>query len=122
MFFIAFAPSPALITIGVTILAFGSGYDLTVRSLITSLVHQNHYATLYAVIALVTWFGILISGPLFAATFAKGLELGGMWMSLPFMMTGGLYTLALGLICFVRLPKVLEDREEGEEEELLRED
>lgn len=96
-------------TSGIAIWALGSGYNLLVRSLLTSIVEQHHVGTLYNTMAVLETTGALVAGPLLSTTFRKGLDLGGAWIGLPFIGTGVLFTTAAILVCSVRLPRYSED-------------
>lgn len=68
---------------------------LPVRSLTTSMVEQNHLATLYTVIEVLTNGGMIIGHPLLAASFGWGMQLGEFWIGLPFLIAAGCFLLAL---------------------------
>lgn len=73
----------------------GDVFVLPVRSVATSLVEQNHLATLYTAIEVVTYGGIFVGGPLLASAFRWGMRLGDFWMGLPFLLAAGFFLLAL---------------------------
>jgi len=66
-------------------MSLGGGFAALVRSLLTSLVEPHHVGTLYNMIAVTEMVGFLFAGPLLSLSFRKGLELGGMWIGLPFL-------------------------------------
>jgi MFS family permease len=90
---IAISPTIILTIIGMVIFSLGTGTVALTRSLITSLVDQEHVGRLYAAIGLVETCGNLAAGPTLAALYTLGLQLQGPWIGLPF--------LALAVICFV---------------------
>lgn len=75
---------------------------MTSRSLASLLVKPEALGTTYAAIAVITSLGMMVAGPLVAATFKRGLLLGGDWLGLPFLMAAGLYAVAFGAVGFVR--------------------
>jgi MFS family permease len=87
--------SPTIVgtIVGLVVFTLGAGTDALTRSLVTSLVGQEHVGRLYAAIGLVETCGSLAAGPTLAALYTLGLRLEGPWVGLPF--------LALALICFV---------------------
>jgi MFS-type transporter involved in bile tolerance (Atg22 family) len=88
--------------IGLCITVFGGGYVFSMRSYLTSLVAKDEVAFLYSLIAVFEGVGTLLSTPLLAKTLAKGIQLGGRWIGLPFFVVSILYSLS-GLITW-RLP------------------
>jgi MFS family permease len=87
--------SPTIIgtIIGMIIFTLGTGTGALTRSLITSLVDQEHVGRLYAAIGLVETCGSLAAGPMLAGLYTLGLQLQGPWVGLPF--------LAVAIICSV---------------------
>ncbi|KAE9378165.1 MFS general substrate transporter [Stipitochalara longipes BDJ] len=87
--------SPTIVgtIIGHVVFTLGTGTNALTRSLITSLVDQEHVGRLYAAIGVVEVCGSLVASPTLAALYTLGLRLQGPWVGLPF--------LVLALICFV---------------------
>ncbi|THY32782.1 hypothetical protein D6D01_02447 [Aureobasidium pullulans] len=92
---IFFAVSPALIVLGTIIAALGSSFNVTAKSFVTALVAPDDFGAVYTGITVATYGGLLSSGPLFAHAFHGGLQLGGLWMGLPFLVASGLFLLCL---------------------------
>lgn len=90
-------------SIGLGLMSLGSGYNLLVRSLLASTVEKNHIGTMYTVIGTLETVGILISGPLLAMTFRIGMEGGGGWLGLPYIVAGFLLLLAAFTVCVIRI-------------------
>jgi MFS family permease len=90
---IAISPTIVLTIIGMVIFTLGNGTTALTRSLVTSLVDQEHVGRLYAAIGLVETLGSLTAGPTLAALYSLGLQLQGPWVGLPFF--------ALAIVCFV---------------------
>ncbi|KAJ8066985.1 hypothetical protein OCU04_004364 [Sclerotinia nivalis] len=88
---IAASPTLPLAILGMTVFTLGAGYISITRSLITTLVDQQHKGQLYAAVAVVETTGRLIAGPAFAQLYIVGLRLKGAWVGLPFF--------GLGVIC-----------------------
>lgn len=66
------------------IFTLGEGYISLIRSLITTLVDQQHKGQLYAAVAVVETVGKLVAGPAFAQLYIVGLRWKGAWVGLPF--------------------------------------
>lgn len=76
----------------------GAAYDLTLRSLLSQLVDASHRATLFTTVAMFECIGGVIAGPLLAISYQVGLRLGGMWIGLPFFLSGLLCTCSLCIL------------------------
>ncbi|QSZ36753.1 hypothetical protein DSL72_006636 [Monilinia vaccinii-corymbosi] len=85
---IAISPSLHLTTIALVIYTLGTGFVSLVRSLITSLVDEQHVARIFAMIAVVETSSALVAGPAVAGLYELGLmwrsEWTG-WLGLPFV-------------------------------------
>lgn len=88
-FFIALAPSIPLLVAAMVVQTFGWGLTLFLRSLLTSLVEFHHIARLNTLVSVFDTIGLMIGSPLLALLFQKGVELGGMWIGLPFIVCAG---------------------------------
>lgn len=88
---------------GLVIISLGGGYNVLIRSLLTSIVEANHVGTLYNTIAVTETVGLVIAGPLLSASFRRGLEMGGAWIGLPFIVAGGLFVTAIVVVFSIRL-------------------
>lgn len=87
------------------IFALGSGFSSALRSLVTSLVHPDEVSRLYALIAVVDTIGTLLYGPVLSRAFGWGLDLGGPWTGMFFIVVAAIY-IVIGLpVWLVRTPK-----------------
>ncbi|KID74511.1 MFS efflux pump atnC [Metarhizium brunneum] len=100
-------------TAGVVSFAFGWGYYAALRSLATSLVLPSQAGALNTAIALAQSFGAMVSGPVLALSFRRGLAMGGIWVGLPYMVASILFSGAGGLVLCIRLPRQLERTRNG---------
>ncbi|ESZ96471.1 hypothetical protein SBOR_3093 [Sclerotinia borealis F-4128] len=85
---LAISPSLHLTITGLIIYTLGTGFVSLIRSLITSLVDQQHVARLFALIAVVETSSALVAGPAVAALYEVGLMWRGEWigwLGLPFV-------------------------------------
>jgi MFS family permease len=98
---IASSPTTSLTILGLSVWTLGTGFSSLTRSLITTLVDQQHVGRLYAVIAVVETVGGLIAGPTLAALYALGLKWKGGWVGLPYFLLAGISLIgALGVWSF----------------------
>lgn len=106
-------------TTSVVIGALGSCIDPAVRSLLVSMAHEAGTGSVISAMEVLIALGIAISGPIVAATFRKGMNLGGGWLGLP-MYTGAALIVpgAIILWCLRYDEEVVEEIEE-ERENLL---
>ncbi|KAE9972149.1 hypothetical protein EG328_005163 [Venturia inaequalis] len=82
--FIALAPTLPLVVVAMIFNTFGWGLTLFLRSLLTSLVEGHHVARLNSFLGIFDTTGLMVGSPLLALAFEKGVELGGVWIGLPF--------------------------------------
>lgn len=93
---IAAAPSSVILLAFVSISSLAAGYEFILRSLLGQASKGQNVATVYTTMSVLETTGLLTSGPLLAATFRRGLQWGGPWIGLPFVIasllvgTGGL--------------------------------
>lgn len=96
----SFASYPVTFVAGVSLFALGWGFFSALRSLATELVPSSQIGLLNMAIALSQNVGGMIAGPSLAAAFKAGLELGGVWVGLPYMIAVALF-LGAGLLSVV---------------------
>lgn len=85
---------------GVGLFALGWGFFSALRSLATELVPSSQIGLLNMSIALSQNIGGMIAGPSLAAAFKFGVEMGGMWMGLPYVVAVVLF-IGAGLLSLV---------------------
>lgn len=100
---ISMAPVIPLVSIGIIIFAFGSGFSPAARSLATTFVRQDEVGLLYTALAITQTLGGLIAGPLLALSFRWGLSLGPEWSGIPFTLVAGLFAGGFIAISYIRL-------------------
>lgn len=117
---IGLADTPAVLIPGVALQALGTGFHPLVRGIVTNLLvarsrgddgdHNGSSAAsegnqvvglLYSVIAFIETTGTMVANPLLAAAFRVGLEWGGSWVGLPFLLAAVLFAGALVIVGFV---------------------
>lgn len=99
----AISPGIGLTVVGLIINTFGAGNSFIIRSLMTSIVEPESVARLYTSIAIFETFGTVISGPLMAALFKQGLELGGQWLGMPYFVAAIATSMSMALVWQVPL-------------------
>ena len=87
--------TPILLILGQIMFALGFAFEVTARSLLTSLVDLKHLGIVYTGISVMTYGGVIVGGPLLANSFRWGMQRGDFWMGLPFLIAAGLFMLAL---------------------------
>ncbi|KAH8820175.1 putative MFS transporter [Xylogone sp. PMI_703] len=98
------SPNIAVMILSLTVQTLGAGFTYTTRSLITVMVQQDQTARLYTMIEIIQAIGMVVASPVMTTSFRWGLELGGAWQGLAWMIAAGLFGLAAGLIWSVKLP------------------
>ncbi|KAK8041686.1 major facilitator superfamily transporter [Apiospora rasikravindrae] len=97
----------AFFIVGLLVLALGAGCSSYQRSLLSSFFDAEYHSRLFSLVAMVDMVGSVYSGPMLAALFTSGMELGGGgFLGLPYYALACLMAICLALMFFVRLPQV----------------
>ncbi|KAJ5970202.1 Major facilitator superfamily domain general substrate transporter [Penicillium vulpinum] len=101
----AVSTHPAVFIVGVSLLAFGWGFYSALRSLAMELVSPSQVGIVNTAIGFAQSIGSLLSGPILAAAFRRGLREDGFLVGLPYMVAAGLFFLSGCLTGCVRIPR-----------------
>ncbi|TID24103.1 MFS transporter [Venturia nashicola] len=99
--FIALAPTLPLAVVALIFNTFGWGLALFLRSLMVSLVEGHHIARLNSFLGTFETTGLMFGGPLLALVFKTGVEMGGLWVGLPYFACAALAGLIGFFLAFV---------------------
>lgn len=102
---VGLAQSSAVMVAGVMFSALGSSLLVCFRCAMITLFRHNAVAPLNAVAGMAQSVGILIGGPVLAATYSWGLSRGGIWIGAPFLLASSLHIVALALIVYLYIFK-----------------
>ncbi|KAF7182909.1 hypothetical protein CNMCM7691_002653 [Aspergillus felis] len=111
---IGLSPSIAMLVPSLLVQTAGSGFLDLIRSLITTMVKQEETARLFTIIEILQAMGNVIASLSITTVFQLGLELGGSWIGLAWMMTSTAFALVGVAVWCVRLPPVVEGKREAE--------
>ncbi|KAL4785385.1 major facilitator superfamily domain-containing protein [Aspergillus varians] len=106
---IGLSPSIATLIPSLIIQTSGSGFAYLARSLITTLVKREETARLFTVIEVLQAIGNVIASLSITTVFQVGLELGGPWVGLAWMMTATAFCFVGVAIWTFELPPTEED-------------
>lgn len=98
---------------GIVLSALGYGYTFVLRGLLTSLISRD-IAMLYSMISFVEAAGSIVATPLLGVSFRIGLDYGGVWIGLPYLTAGLLFTGAFAIIGGIRIAEKRPHPPEGE--------
>jgi hypothetical protein len=111
---IGLSPSVFLMISCLIVQTLGAGFVFVARSLITTMIQREQTARLYVIIEILEAVGMIIAGPTIAAFFKWGLELGGSWIGLPWIVASGLFFLTATAVSIYKMPPI--PREDGYDE------
>lgn len=116
---VGLANSLPLLVTGLVVYGLSNGAEATIRSLIASSATNVGTGVLFSLMSIIQGTGILISGPIMAASFRAGLRLGKVWLGLPLLIASGLMAITALVFFIVPLRKRAEEQasETGETEE-----
>ncbi|KAH6957907.1 major facilitator superfamily domain-containing protein [Ilyonectria sp. MPI-CAGE-AT-0026] len=101
----AVAAAPWFLVISVIVLSLGNGFQPQLRALLAGIVEPHTLATLNTAIATVETLIGLVGVPALGWLLSKGINLGGVWMGLPFVMTSFCAVLAAMAIFMFKIPR-----------------
>ncbi|XWW96938.1 hypothetical protein V2A60_004918 [Cordyceps javanica] len=99
------AGSSTIFIASLVILQLGGGYEFAFRSMTSEMVDPSHIAMLFTAYSVFILLSEVGAGPILAAIFKQGLDVGGKWMALPFFVATILFCITLIITCSVRLNK-----------------
>ncbi|KAI9756993.1 MAG: hypothetical protein M1815_002328 [Lichina confinis] len=109
----AVAAAPWLLVVSLVVFSFGSGFPPQLRALLAGLVEQDSLATLNTTLATAETLMGLAGVPATGWLLSKGIELGGAWMGLLFVMTSACAALAAVAMFVWKLPTGSSAKVEG---------
>jgi hypothetical protein len=104
-FTIGLSKTSVVMIMGLGIFALGSGYNFFIRSLLASVVENDHIGMLYTMISIFETVGVLVAGPLLAVSFRIGMDWGGMWLGLPYIAAWCLFAVAATVVSSIGLSR-----------------
>ncbi|KAL6235308.1 hypothetical protein BDW75DRAFT_143516 [Aspergillus navahoensis] len=107
---IGLSPSIAMLIPSLIVQTSGSGFAYLARSLITTLVKREETARLFTVIEVLQAVGNVIASLSITTVFQVGLDWGGAWVGLAWMMTSTAFCLVGVSIWMFELPPAVEEK------------
>lgn len=98
------SPHVSIMLFFLVIQTMGAGFVYTTRSVVTTMIHRDQTARLYTLIEIIQAFGMILASPVMTGFFNLGLNLGGFWIGLAWMVAAGLFGIVGLIIWRVRLP------------------
>jgi len=112
-------PTVHFAILGLVVFTLGHGFTMLVRSVITSMVDEQHIARLYSCITIIDTLGAVAAGPALPWLFSVGMKVGrekhggDTWLGLPYLGTSLVCTLAGIAVFCARLPARKVETEDG---------
>ncbi|GAW18396.1 hypothetical protein ANO14919_078710 [Xylariales sp. No.14919] len=103
---------PAMIT-GQIFSSLGYFFQIALRSFVTGMVDPNQLGALFTIVAVFTYIGSLVGAPFFAWAFKLGMQLGGLWVGMPFFIAGTSFGVALLVVSAIRAKDRANDTDLG---------
>ena len=107
------APNVTFFVVGCCIATLGMGASALNRSFLSNLCKQDEVGRLFAVMSLIWTAGMLVASPVVAQLFAAGVQRGGIWSGLPFILSALLFAVATGAVWFTSLAGQTVAEQEG---------
>ncbi|CAK1358558.1 unnamed protein product [Cercospora beticola] len=90
---------------GLVVLSLGSGYSSYTRGLMSLYVDKEQTSTLFSLVGMIDVLGAMYSGLTFAKLFSVGMDIGGVWVGLPFFVLALVTIVAMVPLFLLRLPE-----------------
>jgi MFS family permease len=107
-FFIFAADTQWVFIMGTISMSLGIGYTSQIRALITAVVEPHLLATVNTTLSTVETLLSLLSMPIIGWLFATGIDMGGAWRGLPYLVLSSLCLGVAALLVLYRIPPVKE--------------
>lgn len=101
---IGLSPHVALMIFFLVVQTLGAGFVYTTRSLVTTMIQRDQTARLYTVIEIIQALGMILASPTMTTFFKWGLDLGGFWTGLAWMLATGLFGVVAVVLWRVEVP------------------
>jgi hypothetical protein len=111
------SPGIVGIFVGIGFYTLGSGFQVAIKSLLSSLVDKAMLGTVFATLSLMDTVGALFAGPIDALVMKWALRMEGVWKSLPFMFALGLCSISACALMSVSVDRGAVLSEPGSDEE-----
>lgn len=98
------SPNVGIMIFFLVIQTLGAGFVYTTRSLVTTMIQRDQTARLYTMIEIIQALGMILASPTMTGFFKWGLQLGGFWQGLAWMVASVLFGIVGALIWSVKLP------------------
>jgi len=99
---IAAAVNGYILSVGLVWLSLGGGISQLTRSLLNSLVEEHHLGVVNSLVAFMEMTGLMMAGPVLAKSLSIGMQWGGPWIGLPFLIAAGFLAIATAILFVFR--------------------
>jgi len=103
-FMLAFAAVPWLLVSSLIVTSMGIGFTMLCRALLNAVVEPHTVATLNTTISTMETLMGLVGAPALGWLMSRGMELGGPWLGLPYLVTAICSALVLVAVFAFRIP------------------
>ncbi|CAK7215197.1 hypothetical protein SBRCBS47491_002401 [Sporothrix bragantina] len=108
---IAFAVTPALLSVALVVFSLGGGYSSVMRSLLNAFVEPHHLAMLNTLLGLLEFSGLMVAAPVLFGALQRGVALGGVWTGLPFLICAGMCLVSTLVVVVFRFQRAMLEKE-----------
>jgi hypothetical protein len=113
---IGLSPHVPSLIICMLIQTLGAGFVYTTRSLISTMIQRDQTARLYTIIEIIQAVGSILASGAMTAVFQWGIELGGFWTGLAWILASSLFGIIAIVIWAVKPPPVAKLPDDIDEE------
>ncbi|KAI0446910.1 MFS general substrate transporter [Xylaria telfairii] len=110
---ISIATSLSAMITGQVFFSMGYFFQIAIRSFVTGMVEPSQLGALFTIVAVFTYIGSLSGAPFFAWAFKLGMQLGGIWVGMPFFIAGTSFGVALLVVSIIGTKDQTNDTDSG---------
>jgi len=101
---IGLSPHVSLVIFFLVVQTMGAGFVYTTRAIVATMIKPEETARVYVMIEIIQAFGMILASPIMTNFFKWGIDLGGFWTGLAWMVAASLFAVVGTIIWRVRLP------------------
>jgi hypothetical protein len=98
------SPYVWLVIFFLVIQTMGAGFVYTTRAIVATMIKPEETARVYVMIEIIQAFGMILASPTMTNVFKWGINLGGVWRGLAWMVASSLFAIVAAIIWRVKIP------------------
>jgi MFS family permease len=106
------SPYVSLLIFFLIIQTMGAGFVYTTRAIVATMIKPEETARVYVMIEIIQAFGMILASPTMTNFFKWGIDLGGFWRGLAWMVAASLFAIVAAIIWRVKIPSATDTHDD----------